>query len=278
MDVFDSNAVNDIINEAIIEIDENNNYVKASEMLSKVIKEFSGKYKSDNENSYMSFNNPLEHYIYVDEFKPTKTVHDININISNVYYLYAKCLASMNKAEQAEKAYKVALNYNPVNVKALISFSDFYANIGDYDNCLEKVQAALKFAYLPEELAESYIYYGLLYADLGKFHEAIALIGYSYAVKRTQLVNAALLYIETEMGSAPVIPEMEKIRSIMEEEEIQQWPSSSVLNTAYSLGRYSFDNKNYELSFFCLNIVGYYIKNDAAVKEYLAKVKAIMKK
>lgn len=278
MDNFDNNSVNDIINEAITEIDVNNNFVKASEMLSKVIKEFSGKYKSDNETLYMSFNNPLEHFIYVDEFKPDKAVHDIDINLSNVYYLYARCLASMNKIEQAEKSFKVALNYNPVNVKALISFSDFYANIGDYDSCLEKVQTALKYAYLPKDLSECYIYYGLLYADIERFHEAIALVYYAEAVMKTHLFSGALIYIENEMGTKPVRPELDKIKAVLEEEEIPLYPSQSVMNTVYALGRYSFDNKNYQLSHYCLNIVSYYYRNDTAVKEILDKVNAILKK
>ncbi len=269
------NALNITVNEASAEIDKKN-YIKGAELLAYVIKQCGGKFNEDGQYIYLSFNNPLEHFIYVSELKPEKAVYDLTFNISEAYRLYGKCMAEMQKLENAEKALSLSAEFNPVSVSAMLEFADFYRVTGDYDAGLEWIKQAHYYSYSAEYLAKCFRYYAIYYFDIEKYENSAAMNYVSLSIKNSIEAQAELYHIQSQTGKFPKRPSREAVSKLLARDEIQSGPTKSVINTAYSLGMRCYKDKKYGLALYCFERV-YEFTRSSEISSYIIEIKGILK-
>ena len=115
--------INSTVEEAKFQISQKNSG-KAEELLKSVIESIPFEFEDDEECGYFCFDNILEVTIFAVSEQFEKKIRRATYNFAEIYYLYAYSLMENKKIDDAEKALKTALKWNPVSTTIIGELSE----------------------------------------------------------------------------------------------------------------------------------------------------------
>lgn len=268
-------SIQSTIDEAMFQLKQNGDCKKAEQLLSSVVKSIFGMFKSDGECVYMSFENPLEHFIYLILNKPEKTIRMPSYNYAEIYYFYGYCLIENKKFNEAEIALKSSLEWNPVSTRTMFELAEIYKMNKDFASYLHWTKETLKYAYGSDEIARCYRNLGYYYSDIEEYSLASSLYYFSQYFKPTDIANSELFYIAQKTGTMPKEVSSTELKKVFADNDIPFGANDDILGIAYSLGKQFEEEENFEWAQFCYNVV-FDLTRDDKIKKLMDSIKAKM--
>ena len=268
-------SINMTIEEAMFQLKNNHDTVKAENMFASVIHETEGLFADDEASEYRCFDNMIEKMIYDILEKPQKDVRHPSFNYKLIYYAYGYCLIDNGKPDEAEAALLTAHRWAPVSSQVMFELAEIYKHSKRYDEYISWTRKAMKYVYTPDDIARGYRNLGFYYIDMEKYQLAADLFFFSQFFKETELANSELFYISQKTGELPKQSDIKTFKAELDEEGIQFGANEEIVSILYQFAMIL--EKQNELSdAITFYMMAYDLIHDDAIKEKAAKLKAKM--
>ena len=185
--------------------------------------------------------------------------------------MYAYSLIENRKLDEAERALKTALKWNPVSAVIMSELSEIYKIKKDYENYLYWSKRIIKYAYSSKMLARGYRNIAFYYCDIEEYEKSAAIYHFSRNFEESKQVTSELFYISEKIGKLPEPSDIEYIEKLFESEDIQFGASDFVIVAAYQLAKSCMENDDSENALSFLYIV-YDLTNDKEIYELIEKL------
>jgi tetratricopeptide (TPR) repeat protein len=232
-------GIEKIIEEADFQIFKKN-FTKARILLEEIINEInsSGLYSDDNVSEYKCFSNLLEEIVYKEYFKPQKEVRKIPENFTLVFLRYGVILFELKEFEKSEEALKRSLKYNPVKTDALFELSEIYKHNKEWDEYLNINKTCLDYCYTSMSLGRCYRNLGFYYIEKEDYDLAVALFYLSLNFdQESKIAQSELLYISNKTNRQIKNPDIENVKKLLFENDIELGANKLILRLAIALGK-----------------------------------------
>lgn len=194
------NPVMDILNDVTPDI-ESGEYNTALDKLDSFIENYPATFEDDNVSEYHYFTNPLEELLFYKYICPEKVVRHIpdNTPLLDLYYIYGFLLLETNQFDKAEKYLKKAIGINPVSSRIILELCEIYKiHTYNYNKYYMHATDALKYAYLPQDIARCYRSLGYYYIEENQLEVAFALFRYSMEYEMNPMAYSEIRYIQNK--------------------------------------------------------------------------------
>ena len=256
--------------EEIKKLVEKQNYTEAADQLEPFLEEIETDYKTQKGNSF-SFNHILEVYEYEYFKKPQIQTSYTDLNISAFYRFYGFVLMRLNLFTDAINAYQNALNWNPVDLDAILQLVELYKRT-------EQVEKVKEYSFLSYDLCSTratlaHIYRGLgfYYLENQKPEIAIPLYIYSNIYFETKQANEELNYLEKALHQPSKKYTIKELQEILKQNQIPVGPNADTIGITYRVGQLELEAGNIQNAKDCFTMV-YDLTMDTEVKEILEKI------
>ncbi|MGN0666928.1 MAG: tetratricopeptide repeat protein [Huintestinicola sp.] len=243
------------MDEAILWASEKKDYKHGGDLFSAVIALLNERYDPDEEGSFQSFEQPLEHCIFLDEFNPEKPVRNTDLNVAEIYRAYGYCLIMQDRLDEAEFVLNTAVEWNPVSVGCLLELAELYRMKGMYTQFREQTDKAISYAFTEEDIARCYRNYGRWYAANNDIDTAAAMFYLSLEYDDNILAKTEISGLAEKYGGIPPCPSCDEIEDILIREKLQMGAGNIVLNAARNLGIRSMERHEYPLAAYAYDIL-----------------------
>lgn len=117
------------------------------------------------------FKNLLEELLFqITINKEIKKKIPLLLDYSSLYSNYGNVLLHFNEYDNALKSFKLAYDYNPVNVKAIFGLCEIHKHNGDWNEYYDLAIRSFKYDYSTEDLAKSFENLSIYY--LNEYHDS----------------------------------------------------------------------------------------------------------
>lgn len=220
------------------------------------------------EDIYISLNHVMEYYIYEYYFKPEGKVYCTEIPYGEYYRIYGELCLSLERYNAAEKAYKRAAAWNPVDLDAYLGLAEVYK----YQNKLTKYLTVTNqaYRYCCTRATMARYYRNMAYYHLSGYRPQLARDCYVYSniYYHTENADSELKYIEEALKEKTPEPDIRQIQKNFDENGIEPGPNSDTVGIVYRVGELLLKDGEYKLARDCFSIV-YDITQDKAVEKLL---------
>lgn len=134
--------------------------------------EESHRFEDSPASAYFSFDGPMEKALYKLYEKPEKEIMQTTENISALYLSYAAFLREQKNYADAEKALEKARKWNPASVMINLEMANAFSELGKFDQCLDALRRAMRYAYTSNMVADCFFYAAILFINNGRWEEA----------------------------------------------------------------------------------------------------------
>lgn len=256
--------------EEIKKLVEKQNYIEASDQLELFLEEIEKDYQTQKGLSF-SFNHILEVYEY-EYFKKSQTqITHTDLNISAFYRFYGFVLMRLNLFTDAIKAYQNALEWNPVDLDALLQLVELYKRTEQLEKVKEYSFLCYDLCCTRATLAHFYRGLGFYYLEKQKADIAIALYTYSNIYFETKQAKEELGYLEQALKQPVKNYTIKQLQEILKQNQIPVGPNADTIGITYRVGQLELEAGNIENAKDCFAMV-YDITMDKEVKELLEKL------
>lgn len=249
------NPVMDILNE-ITEHLERADYETALDILKDFMKSFPNMFEDDKVSEYHSFTNPLEEIIFLEYVGAEKELRYIPDNqpLLDLYYIYGFLLFENQEFDEAEESLKRALKINPVSARVILELSEIYKmRTPTLNKFVLYTTNALKYAYMPQDIARCYRNLGYYYVEEGQLDVAVALYRYSMVFEMSINAYSELQYIESK--GQDINMDLDDAAELIKAKNIQLGVNPFVLKTLHELSGEYEENGLYNQSLYFYNII-----------------------
>lgn len=220
---------------------------------------------------FMSFNHTMELYIYIFYLKPEAEVKISDIPYNKFYGTYGFILMQLELHDEAEKAFKKGLEWNPVDLDLMLSLAENQKISGRMEEFLETTKALHRLSCTRATMARYYRNIAYYYMEQYKPEIARALYVYSNIYFHTENADNELLFIEKALNEITPEYSIEEIQELLIANGIEPGPETATIGIIYRLGKMMLEEGNKETAQDCFSIV-YDITQDAEVKELLQQL------
>ena len=261
----------DILNDIYFDI-EDGNYEVPLKKLDDFMKTFPGMFEDDKVSEYHYFTNPLEEMIfreYVGLKKELRYIPD-NQPILDLYYVYGFLLLESQQYEKAEEYLKKAIKINPVSARIILELTEIYkVHTYTFNEFIIRTSDALKYAYLPQDIARCYRNLGHYYVEENQMKPALALYTYSMEYEASPLAYAEIKFIQSRENIELTLNEC---IDIIKNKNIQIGPNPFILDCLNELiEEYERNNLPNQLLYFLK--LKFDITKDEKILEKINKIK-----
>ncbi|MBR4447094.1 tetratricopeptide repeat protein [Methanobrevibacter sp.] len=194
------NPIMDILNDIYFDV-ENGNYETPLKKLDDFMETFPGMFEDDKVSEYHYFTNPLEEMIfrkYIGLKKELRYIPD-NQPLLDLYYVYGFLLLETQQYEKAEEYLRKAIKINPVSARIILELCEIYkVHTYTFNEFIIRTSDALKYAYLPQDIARCYRNLGHYYVEENQMKPALALYTYSMEYEASPLAYAEIKFIQSK--------------------------------------------------------------------------------
>jgi tetratricopeptide (TPR) repeat protein len=260
------NPIMDILNDVSQDI-EIGEYKIALEKLDKFIKNYPALFEDDKVSEYHFFTNPLEELLFYKYIGAEKIVRYIPDNkpVLDLYYIYGFLLLETNKYDKAEEYLKKAIKINPVSSRIILELCEIYKlHTYNYNKYFMYATDALKYAYMPQDIARSYRSLGYYYIEENQFETAFALFRYSMEYELNPMAYSEINYIQNKDKSIDL--SLDESMEIIKNKNIQLGVNPFILETLDEFIREYEENKLYGQTLYFLELK-YNLTNDEKLIE-----------
>lgn len=248
-------------------------YLKAQELIVKLIDTFPINRPIKENQILLSFNNLFENLYYsVNYNKENKEIVRLEEPYANYYFHLAYILFNEQDYEEALKMIDKALIYNPLQIDAIILSAECYYAKGEMDLFFEAIDHALLDGYNRFQLANAYYLLARYFNSIGdkKMAQGACMLSKNYLV--TENINNLQKQIDTLTGEALDFRDVEAIKEVFHSHKIQFGPSAKVLATLSRAITQEKQKDNTLVLYYLLSIL-YDITRDPSIKNQMDELK-----
>lgn len=270
------NPIMDILNEVSQDI-EMGEYKIALEKLDKFIETYPAMFEDDKVSEYHFFTNPLEELLFYKYIGAEKIVRYIPDNkpVLDLYYIYGFLLLETSQFDKAEEYLKKAIKINPVSSRIILELCEIYKlHTYNYNKYFMYATDALKYAYLPQDIARSYRSLGFYYIEENQFEIAFALFRYSMEYELNPMAYSEINYIQNKDKSIDL--SLDESIEIIKNKNIQLGVNPFVLETLDEFIKEYEENKLYNQTLYFLELK-YNLTNDEKLIEKIENIQEFIK-
>lgn len=265
----------DILNDVSQDI-EIGEYKIALEKLDKFIKNYPALFEDDKVSEYHFFTNPLEELLFYKYIGAEKIVRYIPDNkpVLDLYYIYGFLLLETNQYDKAEEYLKKAIKINPVSSRIILELCEIYKlHTYNYNKYFMYATDALKYAYMPQDIARSYRSLGYYYIEENQFETAFALFRYSMEYELNPMAYSEINYIQNKDKSINL--SLDESIEIIKNKNIQLGVNPFILETLDEFINEYEENKLYSQTLYFLELK-YNLTNDEKLIEEIEKIEKLI--
>ena len=255
------NPIMDILNEITPDI-ESGEYKTALDKLEIFINNYPAMFEDDKVSEYHFFTNPLEEllfYKYVGAEKIVRYIPD-NKPVLDLYYIYGFLLLETNQFDKSEEYLKKAIKINPVSSRIILELCEIYKlHTYNYNKYFMYATDALKYAYMPQDIARSYRSLGYYYIEENQLETAFALFRYSMEYELNPMAYSEINYIQNKDKNIDL--SLDESIEIIKNKNIQLGVNPFILETLDEFITEYEENKLYSQTLYFLELK-YNLTND----------------
>ena len=269
------NPIMGILNDVSQDI-EIGEYEIALEKLDKFIKNYPALFEDDKVSEYHFFTNPLEELLFYKYIGAEKIVRYIPDNkpVLDLYYIYGFLLLETNQYDKAEEYLKKAIKINPVSSRIILELCEIYKlHTYNYNKYFMYATDALKYAYMPQDIARSYRSLGYYYIEENQFETAFALFRYSMEYELNPMAYSEINYIQNKDKSIDL--SLDESMEIIKNKNIQLGVNPFILETLDEFINEYEENKLYIQTLYFLELK-YNLTNDEKLIEEIEKIEKLI--
>lgn len=265
------NPIMDILNEVTPDI-ELGEYKSALEKLDRFMDNYPPMFEDDKVSEYHFFTNPLEEILFYKFIGPKKVVRHIPDNkpLLDLYYIYGFLLLETKQYDKSEKYLKKAIKINPVSSRIILELCEIYkVRTYNYNKYYIHATDALKYAYLPQDIARSYRSLGYYYIEEGQLETAFALFRYSMEYEMNPMAYSEMTYIQNKNNQINL--SLDESIEIIKSKNIQFGVNPFILETLDELIKEYEENRLYNQTLYFLEL-NYNLTNDEKILKKIENI------
>lgn len=270
------NPIMDILNEITPDI-ESGEYKTALDKLEIFINNYPAMFEDDKVSEYHFFTNPLEEllfYKYVGAEKIVRYIPD-NKPVLDLYYIYGFLLLETNQFDKSEEYLKKAIKINPVSSRIILELCEIYKlHTYNYNKYFMYATDALKYAYMPQDIARSYRSLGYYYIEENQLETAFALFRYSMEYELNPMAYSEINYIQNKDKNIDL--SLDESIEIIKNKNIQLGVNHFILETLDEFIAEYEENKLYSQTLYFLELK-YNLTNDEKTIEKIRNIQDLIK-
>lgn len=250
-----------------------NDYLKAQELIVKLIDTFPINRPLKDNQILLSFNNLFENMYYMTNYNSDKKeVVRLEEPYANYYFHLGYILFNEQDYEEALKMTEKALIYNPLQIDAILLSAECYYKQGEMELFFEAIDHALLDGYNRYQLANAYYLLARYFYSIGdkKMAQGACMLSKNYL--STENINNLQKDIDALSGEALDFHDVEAIKEVFHSHKIQFGPSAKVLATL-SRGIAAEKQKDNVLVLYYLLSILFDITKDPSIKKQLDELK-----
>lgn len=263
----------DLINEDLNEIGEYlkaDDYVSAYDMISELLSEHKDKFKEEDEIRYFNFDSPIQFYIYNMKLSPEKNFKQGGIDFRTLYMCKAHIEIFYENYKEAEESLKKALYWNPVDPNIFYELARVFIKTGELQKLLIVLKAVRSYILDKVSYSKYYAYMGEYYRLKEDYKTALSLYLLSKDIFEIPVSNEGITFIlgKEDIKNPPVT---EEIISTLKKEGLEYSLDMEVLGMIYDLSYELSKQLNNKSAIYCLDVL-YELTGDEKYlreKEYL---------
>lgn len=218
-------------------------------------------FADDAVSEYHNFKEFMEEILYRHIYEPEKDLRKADIDYSEIYLLYGSLLFELGRHEEAIISLEKAMKWNPMSASLAFEHAENHKALGNLDEYEKCTRAIFKIAFRPKDLARCYRNLGYLYVEKGEYDLAACCETFSLQFEKSNLVQSELYYISTKTGRV-YDPDVSDIKEMFAANNIPFGPDRDVMGIAYTYGKHFFDEKEYSVAAYFLDIFAGFIDDD----------------
>lgn len=264
----------DMLKELLDSLENELNIRKAGKILNKSSITLSDKILKDNQEDdrcndiYISLNHVMEYYIFEYYFKPEDNVCCSEIPFAHYYRTYGDFCMTIGKYHAANKAYSKAIEWNPVDLDAILGLAETYKYLDNMKKYYELTQAAYRYCCTRATMARYYRNMGFFYVSSYKPELARACYIYSNIYYHTDNADNELKYLETALGDKTPDLDIKTMQNMFDEAGIEPGPEKDTVGIIYQVGKIMLSDGDKALAKDCFSIV-YDITQEKEIEKLL---------
>lgn len=257
----------------MIDLEKKKEYIKAQELVVKLIDTFPMERPlQDNEVVY-SFNNLFEHMYYLLNYNTEhKNVIKYEEPVANYYFHLGYNLFNLEDYEEAIEVLDKSIELNPVQVDSVLLQAEAYLKLGHTNKFLDNIDRALLDASNKFQVANAYFLLGKYYYDLNNKDVAYACCVLSRNFIITKELDNLFNAVKNMPGENIDFRDIQKLQDILKSQKIQFGPSTKVLNTLKKLLADPKTQESIPIYYYFMTIA-YELTHDFKIKEQLEQLK-----
>ncbi len=263
----------DLINEELNEIGE---YIKADdydaayEIIEELLDVHKDKFKEEEGVRYFNFDSPIQFYIYNMKLSPEKTFKQGGIDFRTLYLCKAHIEMAYERYEACEESLKKALYWNPVDPNIFYELARLFVKKGELQKLLIVLKAVRSYILDKVSYSKYYAYMGEYYRMKEDYKTALSLYLLSKDIYEIPTSCEGITYIlnNKDIKNPPVT---EEIIETLKKDGLEYSLDMEVLGMIYDLSYMLSKQLNNKSAMYCLDVL-YELTGDEKYlreKEYL---------
>lgn len=257
----------------MVNYEKNKEFMKAQEIIVKLIDTFPIKRPMKENDAIYSFNNLFEHMYYLLNYNAErKNIIKLEEPVANYYFHLGFCLFNLEDYEEVIDVLDKSLELNPVQVDSVLLQAEAYYKLGYTNKFLDNIDRALLDATNKFQLANSYFLLAKYYFDLCDKETAYACCILSRNFVITKELDSLFEEVKKMNGENLDFKDLPKLQEILKSHKIQFGPSPKVLTTLKKLLQDPKTKESLPIYYYFLNMA-YDLTHDFKLKEEIDKLK-----
>ena len=257
----------------MVNLEKNKEYLKAQDIVVKLIDTFPMERPLQDNDVVYSFNNLFEHMYFLLNYNPEhKNVIKLEEPIANYYFHLGYNLFNLEDYEEAIEVLDKSIELNPIQVDSVLLQSEAYLKLGYVNKFLDNIDRALLDANNKFQIANCYFLLAKYYYELNNKDVAYACCLLSRNFVITKELDELFNKVRQMNGNNLDFKDVKKLQEILQSNKIQFGPSPKILNTLKKLLADQKTKESYPIYYYFLNIA-YELTHDFKLKEQIEEVK-----
>ena len=257
----------------MITFEKNKEYIKAQEIVVKLIDTFPLERPLQDNDVLYSFNNLFEHMYFLLNYNPNhKNVIKLEEPIANYYFHLGYNLFNLEDYEEAIEILDKSIELNPIQVDSILLQSEAYLKLGYVNKFLDNIDRALLDANNKFQIANCYFLLAKYYYEVNNKEVAYACCLLSRNFVITKELDDLFNKVRQMNGDNLDFKDVKKLQEILQNNKIQFGPSPKILNTLKKLLADQKTKESYPIYYYFLNIA-YELTHDYKLKDQIEEIK-----
>lgn len=257
---MEEERINELYSEVFIAI-QKQEFTRAKNGMEGIFKNYPGFFSDDKIDTYFSFKDAIEVYLYMLVSSRDKEFKQTTIDNSGMYKTYADILIAQNEFDKAFDALELSIKWDPVNVDAILAIAEGYKFRGDVERYIACIKKALDYSLNSRDLAYSYRSLGDYFQINKEYDVAICafLVSNSFMAQNSfeeiKIVEEKLAEIEKLTGKPIKMPTINEAKELLFDKGIKIGPSDNAVKAIISLRNDAANRKENAIVNYCIDVM-----------------------